>query len=984
MYSRILILLASFCLLLGCSDSDKEKIIDGVKAESSSGPSRDLLSSASAKEKRNQLIEQWLESLPVGKSTSDWQSTYPLAFFPAQGSLAKRFDYLLTAPSFVVGLSGQSIATVVTESAPDNDQSRDAWLLNWEFIGANDYAKTVAGKTQLGKQYHYLGPRVSWRTEVSRHGHVVYRDLYQGADLVLRVHHGKLSYAWFLERAKVSSQITMRVVGAKSLHLDKQGNLVVLASNGAVIHSAPKAFEIVGAKRREITAAFRLLDGNSVTFDVRYSDPDAALIIDPEIEFVSYLGGENNESTHFDVLLSGLVKQTVGLDITDDAQVLVASKVASSQMLLEEPGRVDGLSDAFLLSFDPDYIRNSGQNRINYLAFFGGSGVDFATDVVAAGDSGAFVSGYSASTDLVLMPGTVGERKNNSNSFVLQISDSGSFLNATMIGVEQPFYVTSLALDIEDDETLYVAGHVAEAASEDAEVEVTEGAFIGQYRGGARDGFVAKLDRNLSEYQYLTLVGGESADYIRGIAVDRGRAYVTGMTNSVDYPVDEFAHQAVLTEPERNCEVAAWADYCYDAFLTALNGEGTDVVFSTYYGTPFPDFSNSIAVAPNRRITIVGGRRFSQGVDVSQTFMAEFASDGSLLEEGGFEGYAAVVEDVFIGNQGAVYVAGTTSRPGLEDNLERGHNGATDLFYTRYPEVEANRSLFRYVGGAGSDYGLAIAGYAEGESACLVSAGVTHSSDIETIGALPEGQRHGGSGDLLLAGWCSIDPDGELSDASISKEGPDELSPGEVGRYRITVDNNDGQMEGRIRIDDHISESLLIEGHSPACVRGLEEQLVTCSEMAPGGSLVLSIDVRLADDACEPGSPQTLQNSASLSAEGFPVVESNTVITRVNCHSVAPCPTGQIVGLDGVCCEDRNHDSVCDNICPAEMGLPFSIELPYEVCAEGEVCGVRCTHVCDGIEIGNNCWFGDYISLCPKFSCQAPSPSLQLHETWQN
>ncbi len=979
---RILIVLVGFCFLFGCSDSERQGSASEVNVELSPPSSLDSPSHHPDRINRNQLITQWFEPLFSDKPTTDWQAKFPMAFFPAQTPLSKQLDYLLVAPSFAVGLGKHSLMTAVTE--PVLDRTQGAWLLNWKFIGANDDAVVTVGKSEQGRQYHYVGPKKFWRSEVERYSHVIYRDLYKGADLVLRADLGKLSYAFFLERASLSSQITMQLDGAKSLQLDKQGNLIVVGAAGAVVHSAPKAFEVVGTGRTEVAVKFRLLGDNAVAFDVAYSNPDAALMIDPEIEFVSYLGGENNESTHFDVLLSGQRKQALGLDVTADAQVLVAGKAASPQMLLGEPGRIDGLSDAFLLSFDPDYILNSGQNRINYLTFYGGSGVDFATDVVAAGESGAFMSGYSASADLVLTAGTVGDEKRASPSFVLQLDNTGSLLRAAMIGVDQPFYVTSMALDVDDDEVLYVAGHAAETTNEGAGPEVTQGAFMERYGGGARDGFVAKLNRSLSQYRYLTLLGGAGEDYIHGIDVDRGRAYVTGMTNSTDFPVSDFAHQSALTPPERNCDISAWANYCNDAFLAAFNGEGTNTTFSTYYGTPFPESATAVAVAPNRRVNIVGGRRFSEGDDISKAFMAEFASDGSLLEEGGFEGVLAVVEDIFVGSEGSLNVTGTTDRPGMEDSFGRGHNQHADLFYARYPEVEANRSLFRYVGGDDRDYGLAIAGYAAGESACLVSAGVTHSSDIITVGALPDGQRYRGAGDILLAGWCYIDSDGELPVESIRKQGPETLSPGETGQYTITIDNNDGQMEGQILVEDCIAASLLIEGYSSACVRGLEPQLVSCTESAPGGSLVLSIDVRLADDACEPDSPRVLENIASLSINGFPVVESNTVTTRVNCHSVPVCPAGQIMGLDGVCCEDLNHDSTCDNICPAEMGLPFSINLPHEVCEDGEVCGVICTNVCDGIEIGNNCWFGDYFSMCPKFSCQSPSPNLQLHELWQN
>jgi len=62
---------------------------------------------------------------------------------------------------------------------------------------------------------------------------------------------------------------------------------------------------------------------------------------------------------------------------------------------------------------------------------------------------------------------------------------------------------------------------------------------------GCTDAFVTKLDPTGSTLVYSTYLGGGDRDGGRGIAVDAsGNAYVTGSTNSTDFPTTPGAFQA--------------------------------------------------------------------------------------------------------------------------------------------------------------------------------------------------------------------------------------------------------------------------------------------------------------------------------------------------------------------------------------------------------------------------------------------------------
>jgi hypothetical protein len=113
--------------------------------------------------------------------------------------------------------------------------------------------------------------------------------------------------------------------------------------------------------------------------------------------------------------------------------------------------------------------------------------------------------------------------------------------------------------------------------------------------------YVTKLNPTLSALVYSTYLGGIAAPYGGHIAVDpRGSAYVTGPTNSSDFPTTEGAFQTSL--PDR-----------VSAFVTKLNPTGSALVYSTYLGGSDYDQASGIAVDP-------WGNAYVTGVTASSNF----------------------------------------------------------------------------------------------------------------------------------------------------------------------------------------------------------------------------------------------------------------------------------------------------------------------------------------------------------------------------
>src|SRR6185436_9955389 len=102
-------------------------------------------------------------------------------------------------------------------------------------------------------------------------------------------------------------------------------------------------------------------------------------------------------------------------------------------------------------------------------------------------------------------------------------------------------------------------------------------------RVGATDVFVTKLDSSGSTVMYSTFLGGSGDEAGNAIAVDSaGNAYVTGTTNSTNFPMSGAFQPSVRG--------------ANDAFVAKLDPTGSTLVYSTYIGSNTDDVANGIAV----------------------------------------------------------------------------------------------------------------------------------------------------------------------------------------------------------------------------------------------------------------------------------------------------------------------------------------------------------------------------------------------------
>jgi hypothetical protein len=145
--------------------------------------------------------------------------------------------------------------------------------------------------------------------------------------------------------------------------------------------------------------------------------------------------------------------------------------------------------------------------------------------------------------------------------------------------------------------------------------------------GGGIDAFVTKLNAAGSALVYSTYLGGSNYDYAYGIAIDApGNAYVTGLTDSADFPTTPGAFQTTYAE----------------IFVSKLSAAGSALVYSTFLGGGVYDSGYSIAVDASGNAYVTGrtySPNFPTTPDAFQTtygggfdaFVSKLNAAGSVL-----------------------------------------------------------------------------------------------------------------------------------------------------------------------------------------------------------------------------------------------------------------------------------------------------------------------------------------------------------------
>jgi hypothetical protein len=271
---------------------------------------------------------------------------------------------------------------------------------------------------------YFLGSDAArWRTRVPGYGVVAYEGLQQGVDLVLREQDGTLEYDVCLEPGSDLQAVVIRCDGIDGLHLADDGSLVMSTALGPIVQQLPRTWELdAGGNERSVRCRYRLLDGHRYGFEVDGRDDARRLVIDPGLNWSTYLGG-------------GFSDYPIAVQVAANGEIIVAGNTESADFPVT-PGAFDVTADP-VLHQDQFVTRLSADGAaLVFSTFIGGEGGDGTSGIFVGDDESVTFCGSTTSPNY---PTTTGAFQNTligtSDGLVGQLSASGdALLYATLIG----------------------------------------------------------------------------------------------------------------------------------------------------------------------------------------------------------------------------------------------------------------------------------------------------------------------------------------------------------------------------------------------------------------------------------------------------------------------------------------------------------------------------------------------------------------------
>ncbi|MBN1888326.1 MAG: SBBP repeat-containing protein, partial [Thermoflexales bacterium] len=613
------------------------------------------------------------------------------------------------------------------------------------FEGANP-APEITGIHRLpGSINYFIGSDPGhWRTDLPTYAGIVYRELYPGIDLHYDGEQGALKGTYVVAPGADPSSICLAFEGVDRVELDARGDLVLYVSNGEIRQASPYVYQEFEGEQRAVPTQYVLSGERQVRFQVAAYDVTLPLIIDPHIEYATFLGGDYEDAVS-------------GIAVDASGNVYVAGNTYSSdfptQNPLPPPG---GRRDAFVTKLSAD-----GQSLM-YSTYLGGDWGEYGVGIAIDGSGNAYVAGYTSSTDFPTASPTQSSLGGRVDAFITQLNPSGSaLLFSTFLGGTDDEFAQAIAVGGVGD--VYVTGYTS--SSDFPTVNPQQPAF----QGGGNDAFVARLNSSTPSVLYATYLGGAAEDRAHGIACDAsGNAYVVGETRSSDFPVTVGAFQA------------AGGGSWFDAFVTTFNSTGSAHRYSTYLGgSEDDDRAHAVAVDALGNAFVTGHTESTyfpttpgaynttyngSVLDSNDAFIAKIEPDGSGLV---FSTYLGGSGDdwgqaITLDRYGNVYVAGDTWSTDLpvKDAFQGTHGGGTgDGFVAQLDPPGSNLVYASYLGGSDYDWPKAIA--VDGQRSVYV-AGVTQSSDFPMAKPFDASYGDYGDGFVVKLGASSLASTGAI------------------------------------------------------------------------------------------------------------------------------------------------------------------------------------------------------------------------------
>ncbi len=674
---------------------------------------------------------------PTSANSAELANAYRrsgLSFQQNEGQTDPQVRYLARGAGYALFLTPQQ-AVIALRNSPAPRSNRDPRMrpvrqprndegpvIQLQLAGANA-SPAMTGVDPLPGHVNYFtgSDSKNWRTNVPSFSEVKYQSVYPGIDLVFYGNQRRLEYDLIVAPGADPNQIAFDIRGTKNLHINAKGDLAMQVAHGEVDLQKPTIFQGRDGQRKQIAGNYVIAENGTVKVVVDKYDATQPLVIDPVLDYSTFLGGSADE-----------IANGIAVDAAGDA--FVTGTTLSTDFPTAGAGATfQSTSKSTPAVFVAEFSPTAAAPLLNS-TYLSGSGGEEGTAIAVDASGNIYVTGQTFSTDYptngkAVIPSPL--TANDAGTAFLTVLNGSTLVYSSYLGGTEGDEGWGVAADANGQ--AYVTGQAYPSGFNLG----TAGTFNGTLTNANGSAFVARIDTTTSgasSLAYYTFLsgsgaglfnpGGFPAEVAFAVAVDSSQnAYVTGYTTSQDYPTTSAAANPNTFQP-----TISYVPVNGVVFLTEVNTATTgtpSLVYSSFVASPTSggtgDIAFGIALGPTAGVAYLAASVTSPGYPSTPTsFQPALASangNGAItLINTTASGAGALQYSTFFGGNGGdtttgikvdstgiVYASGNTSSADLPFSpgafittrtnlngegyvlkLNPGGNGVADRLYASY------------------------------------------------------------------------------------------------------------------------------------------------------------------------------------------------------------------------------------------------------------------------------------------------------------
>ncbi|MFO8052124.1 MAG: fibronectin type III domain-containing protein [Thermoplasmatota archaeon] len=516
------------------------------------------------------------------------------------------------------------------------------YAMEMEMVGAR--TENVEGMEPTGTEHNFFSGSDpdKWGIGAGSYGYIRYTEAWEGLDIKYYFRENSLKYDIISSPHSDISKAVFRVPEEVTIHLDDNG-LHLEFENGLGLVEAPPIAFYDDAEGGMLGSGFARLDEQSYTIELENRDPTRPVRVDPLV-FSTFVGGMGTEYGY-------------GMDADGQDNVYMSGSTNSFNFPVTSgayQSTYDNQTDGYFCKLD------STGTSMDYATYFGGDKRDRIMDVALDSQGNIWIAGDTNSPDI---PTTANAYNTtlNGNAFDImaaKFDPTGSnLIYSTYIGGTDDDRIQGRdSIAVNPEGYLVVVGN-----SFSSDYPTTPDAIDSDFSGMMirTKGILTMIDGSSSDLKYSTYYGGTMMNMITSVALnEEGEIFMTGATQSMDFPTTEGAYMTEMTglmsgfvvridlslqspvvystllggpgfsnfesiavDDENAYITGATRDAEYpitegayqnesngnnEVFITKMNHNGSALVYSTFVGSEDNDHGHSIKVTEGGEACVVG------------------------------------------------------------------------------------------------------------------------------------------------------------------------------------------------------------------------------------------------------------------------------------------------------------------------------------------------------------------------------------------